>query len=151
MVTMETFPHIKVKALAWIEDQDNLFVVKMTDKAKKDDYYRPIGGTVEFGELTRETLIREVHEELNTEVQITGQPLILENLYTCDGESGHEIVYLYPCRFIDQSFYERKILPLTEVDGTQWQALWVNLADFLDRTYRLVPETLYEFYAAQNS
>lgn len=101
-------PRIRVKSLAWIEDQGMLFVVKMTDKVKMDDYYRPVGGSVEFGELTLDTVRREVQEELNTQIEVTNEPLILENIFTCDGEPGHEIDYFYPCNFVDKKFYERK-------------------------------------------
>lgn len=143
---MEMQSRIKVKSLAWIEDGGMLFVVKMIDKVKNDAYYRPIGGTVEFGELAKDTVRREAQEELNTEIEILRPPLILENLFTCDGEPGHEIVYLFPCRFLDPSFYERKSFTLTEADGSHWQALWVKLSDCLDGTVRLVPETLLEWY-----
>lgn len=137
---------IRVKSLAWIEDQGMLFVVKMTDKFKKDDYYRSIGGSVEFGELAIDTVCREVHEELNTTVEITGDPLILENIFTCEGDPGHEIDYFYPCRFVDESYYERKTFTLTEADGSQWDAVWVKLEDCLKGTIRLVPETLLAWY-----
>lgn len=143
---MEKQSRIRVKSLAWIEDQGMLFVVKMTDKVKKDDYYRSIGGSVEFGELGIDAVKREVHEELNTEIEITGAPLILENIFTCDGEPGHEIDYFYPCKFADKSFYERKTFSLTEADGSYWNAMWVKLEDCLSGTIRLVPETLLEWY-----
>jgi 8-oxo-dGTP pyrophosphatase MutT (NUDIX family) len=142
---------IRVKSLAWIEDQGMLFVVKMTDKIKKDDFYRSIGGSVEFGELAIDTVCREVHEELDTTVEITGDPLILENIFTCDGDPGHEIDYFYPCRFVDESFYERKIFILSEADGSHWDAMWVKLEDCLKGTIRLVPETLLAWYKKQKS
>ncbi|PKN98691.1 MAG: hypothetical protein CVU42_10765 [Chloroflexi bacterium HGW-Chloroflexi-4] len=137
---------IRFKSLAWIEDQDMLFVVKMTDKVKLDDYYRPVGGSVEFGELAIDTVKREVREELNTNIEVIGAPLILENLFTCDGEPGHEIDYFYPCRFAEKSFYARKTFSLTEANGSHWTAMWVNRDDCLDNTIRLVPDTLLEWY-----
>lgn len=143
---MKKQSRIRVKSLAWIDDGDLLFVVKMADKVKNDYYYRPVGGSVEFGELALETVKRELREELSAEIEITGNPMILENIFTCDGEPGHEIDYIYPCKFVDQNFYERKIYDLTEADGSHWQALWVKLSDCLDGTIRLVPETLLEWY-----
>ncbi|MRR31017.1 NUDIX domain-containing protein, partial [bacterium] len=128
---------------------DMLFVVKMTDKVKKDDYYRPVGGSVEFGEFAINAVQREVSEELNTEIEITGAPLILENLFTCDGEAGHEIDYFYPCKFVDERFYERKNFELIEADGSHWQAIWVKRSDCLDGTLRLVPDSLLDWNKAQ--
>lgn len=146
MTPMEIQSRIRVKSLAWIEDGDFLFVVKMADKVKGDFYYRPVGGTVEFGELALATVQREVLEELNTEIEVNGEPLILENIFTCDGETGHEIDYFFPCRFSDQSFYKRNTFDLTEADGSHWQAMWVKIVDCLDGTIRLVPEALLEWY-----
>lgn len=143
---MDKQSRIRMKSLAWIEDQGMLFVVKMTDKVKKDEYYRPVGGSVEFGELAKDAVQREMHEELNTEIEITGTPLILENLFTCDGEAGHEIDYFFPCRFVDEDFYKRKNFNLIEADGSHWPAMWVKLEDCLDGTLRLVPESLLEWY-----
>jgi ADP-ribose pyrophosphatase YjhB (NUDIX family) len=65
---MEKQSRIRVKSLAWIEDGGSLFVVKMIDQVKNDEYYRPVGGTMEFGELALETIKREVREELNAEI-----------------------------------------------------------------------------------
>jgi 8-oxo-dGTP pyrophosphatase MutT (NUDIX family) len=143
---MEPQARIKVKSLAWIEDGDSLFVVSMFDQVKNHFYCRPVGGGVEFGEPARAAVEREVREELDTEITITGDPLILENIFTYEGGAGHEIVYLFPCQFVDKSFYERKAYPLTEIDGSQWQAMWVKRSDCLDGTVRLVPETLLEWY-----
>lgn len=147
---MENQNQIKVKSLAWIENEGMLFVVKYFDTYKKEDFYRPIGGTVEFGESTLQTLQREVMEELNTQIAVTGDPLILENLFVCDGIPGHEIVYLYPSRFCDVSFYERKVYRLMEANGKLWDAMWISIPDCLVRKYRLVPETFLNRYKAHN-
>ena len=136
---------IRVKVLAWIEYQEQLFVVRMHDSVKGDDYYRPIGGSVEFGETTRAALLREVQEELCTDMRITGEPLVLENIFTCDGVKGHEIYYVYPCAFTDTRFLERKSYPLVEDSGEVFVCLWVEVRRFLNGSLRLVPEALLDF------
>jgi ADP-ribose pyrophosphatase YjhB (NUDIX family) len=143
---MEKQSRIRVKSLAWIEEDGLLFVVKMADAVKKDYYYRPIGGSVKFGELAIEAVQREAQEELNAEINITGAPLVLENIFVCDGEPGHEIDYFYPCKFVDNRFSAQKTYTLTESDDCQFEAMWVALSDCLDGTLRLVPETLLEWY-----
>ena len=137
---------IRVKSLAWIEDQGMLFVVRMTDMIKGDQYYRPVGGSVEFGELAIDTVRREVMEELNTIVEVTGSPLVVENLFTCDGEAGHEIDYFYPCKFKDKDFFQRKVFQLHEADGSTWEASWIPITDCLNGSLRLVPDALLEWY-----
>ena len=137
---------IRLKTLAWIEENGELFVVRNHDRVKGDDYYRPIGGSVNFGERTVDALQREVLEELGTTISITGEPLILENIFTCDGKAGHEIDYLYPAEFGSQEFYERRIFDLVEEGGARFDALWVSIDECLDGKYRLVPEELLAWY-----
>lgn len=142
---MEDQNIIRVKVLAWLQSGDSLFVVKMHDSEKGDDYYRPIGGKVEFGETTRAALLREVSEELGTSINIIGEPLILENLFTCNGNRGHEIDYVYPSQFDDPAFNRRRIFALIEADGTHYDAAWIPLRAFTDHELRLVPEALLEW------
>lgn len=137
---------IRLKTLAWIEEDHALFVVKNHDSVKGDDYYRPVGGSVNFGERTMNALLREVNEELDTTITITGDPLIVENIFVCDGEIGHEIDYLYPSRFNDPGFYARKIYSLREDSGETFDALWIEIEACLTGKHRLVPEELLEWY-----
>jgi len=127
-----------------------LFVVKMLDKVKGDHYYRPVGGTVEFGESSIDTVRREVMEELNTQVEVIGSPLIVENFFTCDGEAGHEIDYFYPCKFKEGRFYNRQTFQLLEADGSAWEASWILITDCLNGSLRLVPEALLKGYEQGN-
>jgi ADP-ribose pyrophosphatase YjhB (NUDIX family) len=140
-------PHrIRVKALAWIEDKGMLFVVKMHDSVKGDDYYRPVGGSVEFGEPSMDAVLREVREELSTEIQPIAPPFVIENHFTLEGEEGHEIVFLFPSRFLDLAFYENKLYPLTEINGDDWDAMWVPINECVSGVLRLVPEELKTWY-----
>lgn len=138
---------IRVKALAWIEDKDMLFVVRMHDSVKGDDYYRPVGGSVEFGEPSHETVLRELREELNTEIELIASPFVVENHFVCDGKAGHEIDFLFPARFTDLAFYERKTYRLVEANGDVADALWIPIADCVSGNLRLVPEELPNYYA----
>jgi ADP-ribose pyrophosphatase YjhB (NUDIX family) len=146
---MKVHNTIRVKTLAWIEHDNFLFVVKMHDSDKADDYYRPPGGSVEFGETTSEALHREMKEEMNTTITIKGSPLIIENLFMCDGEMGHEIDYLYPAHFNDERYYEMKSFDLIEANGETFQASWISLERCLSGELRLVPEALLNWYHAR--
>jgi 8-oxo-dGTP pyrophosphatase MutT (NUDIX family) len=145
------FKYIKVKALAWIEDGASIFVVTMPDSVKGDLYYRPIGGSVEYGKTGKQAVKREFMEELKAEIEVTGEPLILENLFTCDGKFGHEIDLIFPAKLVDKAFYERKTFPLVEANGEEFQAMWITMADCLSGKLRLVPEPLLDWCKGKNS
>jgi len=147
---MDNQTRIRVKALAWIEEKGMLFVVKMHDAVKGDDYYRPVGGSVEFGERSHEAVVREVQEELSTEIALLAPPFAVENLFTCDGKPGHEIDFLFPARFTDISFYERKRYRLVEMNGDEAEALWIPINECVSGALRLVPEELSTWYIRKN-
>ncbi|HOW92081.1 MAG TPA: NUDIX domain-containing protein [Anaerolineaceae bacterium] len=140
---------VRIKVLAWLQQDNCLFVVRMHDSVKGDDYYRPVGGCLEFGETTQQALQRELMEELNTQVDVLSEPMVLENIFTCDGIPGHEIVFLYPARFSDTTYAKHQIYPLVEANGAIYEASWINIDDFLNNTLRLVPEGLLDWYCVQ--
>lgn len=137
---------IKVKSLAWIEHDGRLLLVEFFDMVKRDYYYRAPGGNVEFGEPTEDALHREIREEMSTEVEILGTPLILENIFTCNGNPGHEIAYLYPSHLIDPQYYTRDEFSLIEGNGEECPLKWIPIQDCLDGRVRLVPEGLLDWY-----
>ncbi|SFE45255.1 NUDIX domain-containing protein [Paenibacillus catalpae] len=58
-------------ALGVIIHNDTILVEEKHEHSKGTGYYyRPIGGTIELGEHSRETLVREYHEELGADFTI---------------------------------------------------------------------------------
>jgi|GEM_PF-6087287 NUDIX domain len=55
---------IRALALALIWRGDELLLMEGDDPAKRQTFYRPLGGGVEFGERARDAVIREFAEEL---------------------------------------------------------------------------------------
>ena len=79
---LNTQTQIKIKALGLIlNDKNEIFVTESYDTFKHDYYYRCPGGTVEFGELTEDTLKREFLEELNEEIDKCKLFHIIENIF----------------------------------------------------------------------
>jgi NUDIX domain. len=60
---------IRALVLCLFRDQDRILVFRDHDSMKQSDYYRPLGGGIEFGETSREALIREMREELGAEIE----------------------------------------------------------------------------------
>jgi 8-oxo-dGTP pyrophosphatase MutT (NUDIX family) len=83
----------RANSLGLIIKDNNILLEEQEGKHSKGIgyYYRPIGGTIELGERSNETLIREIHEELGVEVVIRRYITCLENIFRVDESIGHEI------------------------------------------------------------
>lgn len=89
---------IRVLALGVVRRLDELLVEKGRDSVKGETFYRPLGGGVEFGETGADALVREFEEEIGgrlVDVRFLGT---LENIFTWEGEPGHEICLVYEAR-----------------------------------------------------
>ncbi len=122
---------IRTKALCVFRNGDKILVYERYDPTKGKRFYRPIGGGIDFGELSREAMVREVREELSAEVTDLRFLGILENVFTYVGRPGHEILLMYDARFEDESFYERASLEAYEENGERhFEAEWKSLEYF---------------------
>ena len=119
-----------------------ILVFKGRDSVEGDDFYRPLGGGIEFGEHSEDAIVREIHEELGAAVQNVRLLGTLENIFTLEGETGHEFVQVYDAEFVDRSLYERDWLDGYEEDEGPFEAYWKRLDDFDNGLGRLVPEGL---------
>jgi ADP-ribose pyrophosphatase YjhB (NUDIX family) len=135
-----TAKYIRVIAICVFRHGDKILVFEHYDKSKSTPFYRPLGGGVEFGETTGQTLKREIKEEIGQEITDLKLLTVLENIFTLEGETGHEIVYVYDARFTDPSVYKRYSLDVHEETETL-KASWRSL-DFFNDYHRLVPPEL---------
>lgn len=123
---------------------DQLLVCEGFDKVKENYYYRPPGGSIEFGERAEDALKREIREELGAEIDIWLFRGSFENIFVCDGFPGHEIVLIYEAKFRDPIFYQRDEMSAVEDNGEVFKAVWKGKNDF-DADHRLVPEGIERF------
>jgi NADH pyrophosphatase NudC (nudix superfamily) len=107
------------------------------DRVKDQTYYRPLGGTIEFGERGEETVQREFMEEIGEELRNVRYLGTLENIFTYQGEMGHEIVLVYA------SLYQRERLKGDEL-GHQFEAVWVSLEALREGQPPIYPDGLLE-------
>lgn len=113
------------------------------DPVKQETFYRPIGGGIKFGEHSRDTIVREVREELGASVANLRLLATLENFFVFSGQAGHEIVQVYDGEFGDKTLYQPPTLTGTEENGALFTAVWKPLADFLgDNAPPLYPDGL---------
>jgi 8-oxo-dGTP pyrophosphatase MutT (NUDIX family) len=129
---------IRVIALALIQDHDRIFLSVGHDATAGRNFYRALGGGVDFGETSAAALEREFAEELNAtlcNIQYLG---CVESLFTYDGKPGHEIIQLYRADFTDPHFYQQAVIPFQE-NGVTKEARWVHLSELQQDPDLLVP------------
>lgn len=134
-------------ALAIIRRQDEILVFEGYDPSKRENFFRPLGGGIDFGERGVEALRREILEELGIEVDQPSYLGTLENIFVYDGRAGHEICLIYAVTLRDRSLYEREELQARESDTTPFVAQWKAIASF-ESGDRLYPDGLLDLLRA---
>ena len=119
---------IRHVAICVFRHRGRILVGRGYDDVKKERFYRPLGGAVEFGELAVEALCREIREELELEIEDPIQLGVLENRFEYRGKPGHEIVFVYDARFTDPNVYAERELPIRE-PGWEGPAIWLNFEE----------------------
>ncbi|CAG7647068.1 hypothetical protein PAESOLCIP111_05299 [Paenibacillus solanacearum] len=123
--------HPRTNVLGIVTRNKDILVEEKFGKHSKGTgpFYRPIGGTIELGEHSRETLVREFYEELGVEITIKSHITCLENIFKVDENIGHEITQIYLVEFIDSNLYELSRFNVIEGEEISF-AKWVPIADF---------------------
>jgi ADP-ribose pyrophosphatase YjhB (NUDIX family) len=135
-------PKIRLKALGVFKHENRFLFSKHYDATHQDYFVRPLGGTVEFGEQSKDTLHREIQEEINaaiTEVQLLQ---VIEDMFEHHGKPFHDVVFLYQARFVDEAIYQQSQITCEESDGIVYEAYWLSLEEIKEKQYRIVPQGL---------
>lgn len=123
---------IRVKALGLPWRGRRLLVAEVYADDGSLKGVRPLGGSVEFGERADVALVREFQEELGLTVQVLGEPLVMENLYTHEGSPGHEVLFLFPVALPPGPLDTQESVVFHEDCGAACVARWHDPED-LDR------------------
>jgi 8-oxo-dGTP pyrophosphatase MutT (NUDIX family) len=117
-------------ALGVIRVLDELLVFRGYDQSKGETYYRPLGGTIEFGEHSEAAVRRELREELNASV-VTARLLgVIENAFTVNGQPGHEIDFVYEVSVAEIDRLRAGPIVAAEADGSPISCLWRPIGAF---------------------
>ena len=119
---------IRAIAICVFRHGDKILAAEGFDSIKQQTFYRPLGGTIEFGEHSSETVRRELLEELGAEVTDLRYLGTLENSFIFEAEKGHEIVLVYDGAFTDRAIYEKTAIQGIEM-GAPFRAVWLDLKD----------------------
>jgi len=130
---------IRASAIGIVRRGDELLVERYD--TEKEEFVRPIGGGVEFGEASDEAVVREFREELGRVVETERLLGVVENVFTFRGEACHEITFVYEVAFSEPDAYGRDRFTVRESDGSTREATWIPL-DALGDDETLYPDGL---------
>lgn len=120
--------NIRLLALALLQRDDDRFLVENGhDSIKQENFYRPLGGGVEFGEYAEAALHREFAEELGKRIVVQDRVAVIENIFEWEGTPGHEAVFVYRCAFADPADALLQHIPRT--DSNPGRTHWKTLAE----------------------
>ena len=138
-------PHIRALAICLFLHNGKILVSEERDPTKDETFYRPLGGGIEFGEHSIEAIHRELMEEIGAEVKDLVYLGTLENIFTFDGEPGHEIVQIYDGVLEESGLYEQAVIPGHEAEvNLSMKVVWKSLDEFGLGKSILYPDGLLE-------
>jgi 8-oxo-dGTP pyrophosphatase MutT (NUDIX family) len=134
---------IRPIAICLFRHENRILLSEGFDTIKQTYFYRPLGGGIEYGESSREAIVREVQEELAAEIENVQLIDVLENIFIYQGRQGHEIVFVFDAEFSDKSLYELDEIDAYEQEANvRFKAKWHSLDELEKKGGKLVPENL---------
>jgi 8-oxo-dGTP pyrophosphatase MutT (NUDIX family) len=138
-------------AIAVVWRDDCLLVVDAYDASKDETFYRPLGGGIEFGEYGRDTIIREMREEIGAELRDISYLGTLENVFIYERRRGHELVLVYEATLADAAIYTAEELVAQEDNGARFKVVWKPLSFFHSGAAPLYPSGLLELLTSRRT
>ena len=136
---------IRPLAICLFRNNDRILVAEGYDPVKQQSFYRPLGGRIEFGEYSEQTIHRELLEEIGAEVCELKYLGTLENVFVFNGMPGHEIVQVYDGVLKESGLYEQIEIVGQEVDiDDTFKAVWKHIDEFGEGKCILYPTGLLE-------
>ena len=129
---MKKKKRIRPLAICLFRNNNRILVAEGYDSVKDQRFYRPLGGGIEFGEPSAETVCRELMEELDVEVDKGSLKYLgaVENIFYFNGKPCHEIVLIYDGMLEESRLYDRAVIVGEEVNGEEVRAIWKDIDEF---------------------
>lgn len=128
---------IRPIALGIVKKDNKILVGIGYDKVKKQTFYRALGGGIEFGETSKDAVKREFQEEIHADIKVGELLGVTENIFTYQGKTGHEIVFLYSIEIPNDNF--KNDYEINDEVG-KYNAVWVDIDDFKSGKKIIYPE-----------
>jgi 8-oxo-dGTP pyrophosphatase MutT (NUDIX family) len=131
---------ICVKAICLITNGEKVLAGKFRDDSKNQDFYRVLGGSLNFGETSEQGVKREIKEEIGCNIENLEFVDIVESIFTYNGKKGHQIMFLYRGDLSDENIYKKNIIHVVDPEGYEFDAEWVFIKDILENRAILYPQ-----------
>ena len=120
----------------------------LVHKNINSNHYAIVGGRVQIGESSEETIKREIKEELGKNIEIIGYIGTIENFFELKGSKYHEILFVYKIEFENDE--DKKIeYTLNNKEGKEYLHYeWIELSKIDE--YNLVPIAIKKILKANN-
>lgn len=135
--------HVRALAIGIVRRGDALLAAAVNNDAGAIVGWRPLGGSIEFGEPAVVALQREFMEELQLQILAPRLLTVLENIYEHHGVQGHDVAFVFETTFADAEGYARESFQFLD-GGVVNQARWVDINAFRTGRERLFPMGLIE-------
>jgi 8-oxo-dGTP pyrophosphatase MutT (NUDIX family) len=136
---------IRPLAICLFSHGGRILVSEEYDPSTGETFYRPLGGGIEFGEHSTDTIHRELMEEIGAQVKDLVYLGTIENIFTFNEIPGHEIVQVYDGALVESGLYEQAVISGHEADVNQpMKVVWKSLDEFGSGKSILYPEGLLE-------
>jgi ADP-ribose pyrophosphatase YjhB (NUDIX family) len=129
---------IRPIAIGLVLRGEELLLMAVPDGGDGIQGWRPVGGTIEFGERAADALKRGFLEELGLVIDDPTLLSVMENLYTHNDAVGHEIVLVFEAKLVDAAQYDRETFSFGD-GGNRNEVRWVALSRFVRRKAVLFP------------
>ncbi len=135
---------LNIRAAAVIIHDNKILVHKNVN----EDHCTLPGGRIAIGESSRETIKREINEEMGKEIEITGYIGTIENFFEDKQKKYHEILFIQRAEFITDE--DKKInYTLHNIEGKDYLNYeWIDL-DKIEE-YNIVPKCLRSVLKSQS-
>jgi len=135
---------IRPIAISIIRNNDKMLVYEREDDITKEKFYRLVGGCIEFGESSRDALVREFQEELLLDLVDIQFIATFESIFEFNNNRMHEIVYLFDSSFKDKIVYNKTMIKGLEGERS-FKAIWLPISDFKEKKETIYPEEIISY------
>lgn len=134
---------MRPNSLILIIEDNKILLQKGQDSVSGLEFYRPLGGGIEFGETSKETAVREIKEEIGATLINENFLKVIENIFDFDGKKFHEITFLYKGEILEKELFTKDRVPI--IDKENKYAEWVSISDIKSKKFKIFPEESLNF------